>query len=64
MRSEELEHSQLMHTLHILTDVYGPRLTGTPNHEAAAKWAVQQMTEEGMKNASRTVGRCGRGNEW
>jgi hypothetical protein len=51
MRSEELEHSQLMHTLHMLTDVYGPRVTGTPNHEAAAKWAVQQMTEWGMKNA-------------
>jgi carboxypeptidase Q len=51
MRSDELEHSQLMHTLHMLTDVYGPRVTGTPNHEAAAKWAVQQMTEWGMKNA-------------
>ena len=51
IRSEELEHSQLMHTLHMLTDVYGPRVTGTPNHESAAKWAVQQMTEWGMKNA-------------
>ncbi len=51
MRSEELEHSQIMHTLHMLTDRYGPRVTGTPNHEMAAKWAVKQMTEWGLKNA-------------
>jgi hypothetical protein len=51
IRSEEAEHSQLMHTLHMLTDRYGPRVTGTPNHEAAAKWVVAEMTKWGMKNA-------------
>ena len=51
MRSEELEHSQIMRTLHTLTDRYGPRVTGSPNHEAAAKWAVSQMTAWGLKNA-------------
>ena len=51
IRSEEMEHSQIMHTLHMLTDRYGPRVTGTPNHEAAAKWAVAEMTRWGMKNA-------------
>jgi len=50
MRSEELEHSQILHTLHMLTDRYGPRVTGTPNHELAAKWAVAEMTSWGMKN--------------
>ncbi len=50
MRSEELEHSRIMHTLHMLADRYGPRVTGTPNHEAAAKWAVSAMTAWGMKN--------------
>src|SRR5277367_5182144 len=50
MRSEELEHSKIMHTLHMLTDRYGPRVTGTPNHELAAKWAVAEMTAWGMKN--------------
>src|SRR5271165_3529984 len=50
MRSEELEHSKIMHTLHMLTDRYGPRVTGTPNHEMAAKWAVGEMTSWGMKN--------------
>ena len=50
IRSEEMEHSQILHTLHMLTDRYGPRVTGTPNHEAAAKWAVAEMTRFGMKN--------------
>ena len=50
MRSEELEHSQIMHTLHMLTDRYGPRVTGTPNHELAAKWAVREMESWGMTN--------------
>ncbi len=50
IRKEEAEHSQVMHTLHMLTDRYGPRLTGSPNHEAAARWAIQQMTEWGFQN--------------
>ncbi len=50
IRSEEMEHSQIMYIEHELTDVYGPRVTGTPNHEAAAKWAVAEMTKWGMKN--------------
>src|ERR1700689_4613067 len=51
MRSEELEHSKIMHTLHMLTDRYGPRVTGTPNHQAAAEWGIAVMTSWGSKNA-------------
>ena len=51
IRSEEADHSQIMRTLHNLTDVYGPRLTGSPNHKAAAEWAIKQMTEWGFTNA-------------
>ena len=51
IRKAEAENSQLMHTLHILTDRYGPRLAGSPNYDAAAKWVVAQMTEWGVKNA-------------
>src|SRR5687767_12351462 len=29
IRREATEHSQIMRTLHMLTDVYGPRLTGS-----------------------------------
>jgi hypothetical protein len=50
IRSEEMEHSQIMRTMHFLTDVYGPRLTGSPNHKAAAEWAIKQMTAWGFEN--------------
>lgn len=51
IRSEELEHSMIMHTEHMLTDRFGPRMTGTPNHEAAVNWVIQETTAWGMKNA-------------
>src|SRR3954471_9690618 len=50
IRQEETNHSQIMRTMHFLTDVYGPRLTGSPNHKAAAEWAIRQMTDWGMTN--------------
>ena len=40
IRKEAMERSQIMNTMHMFTDVYGPRLTGSPNHKAAAEWAV------------------------
>jgi carboxypeptidase Q len=51
IRKEAREHSELMRTLHYLTDVYGPRLTGSPNYKAAADWAARQMTSWGLVNA-------------
>src|SRR6266446_7403555 len=51
IRKEEASNSQIMKTEHMLTDVYGPRLTGSPNHKHAAEWAVKQMTAWGLKNA-------------
>ncbi len=51
IRAEENDHSQIMHTMHFLTDIYGPRLTGSPNHKAAAEWAIQQMKDWGLENA-------------
>ena len=50
MRAEERNNSQIMKTMHMFTDVYGPRLTGSPNHKAAAEWAVKQMTAWGLSN--------------
>ena len=50
IRKEGKERSQIMRTVHYLTDVHGPRLTGSPNHKAAAEWAVKQMTEWGLEN--------------
>ena len=50
IRKEADGNSQLMRSLHFLTDLYGPRLTGSPNHQAAAEWAVKQMTAWGLDN--------------
>ena len=51
IRKEATERSQIMKTMHMFTDVHGPRLTGSPNHKAAAEWAVKQMTAWGLENA-------------
>lgn len=51
IRSEAAERSQILSTLHMLTDVYGPRLTGSPNLKSASDWVVQRTTEWGLKNA-------------
>ena len=50
IRAEATTNSQIMRTVHFLTDVYGPRLTGSPNHKAAAEWTVKQMTDWGFTN--------------
>ncbi len=50
IRQEEASHSQIMRTLHFLSDVYGPRVTGSPNHKAAAEWAIKQMQTWGFTN--------------
>jgi hypothetical protein len=52
IRAEALTNSHIMRTMHQLTDVYGPRLTGSPNHENAAKWAVRQMESWGLTNGA------------
>src|SRR5215472_10154640 len=51
LRSEELEHSQVMYIEHMFTDRFGPRVTGTPNHEAAVDWVIKETTAWGFKNA-------------
>lgn len=51
IRKEEKDNSQIMRTMHMLADVYGPRLTGSPNHKHAAEWAVKQMSDWGLQNA-------------
>ncbi|HEY4320866.1 MAG TPA: M20/M25/M40 family metallo-hydrolase [Gemmatimonadales bacterium] len=51
IRTEGMDHSKIMWIEHYLTDVYGPRPIGSPNHVAAANWAVKTMTDFGLKNA-------------
>lgn len=51
IKSEAFENSKVMDHLFFLTDVYGPRLTNSANHKAAAEWAVKRLQEMGLKNA-------------
>jgi hypothetical protein len=50
IHKEEANSSQIMKTEHMLTDIYGPRVTGSPNHRHAAEWAVKKMAEWGLQN--------------
>lgn len=52
IRKEGMENSKIMNTLHYFTDLYGPRLTGSPNHVAAAKWAAREMQSWGFQNTA------------
>jgi len=51
IRREATDNSQIMRTLQVLTDVYGPRLTGSPNLRGAQDWVVKESTAWGLKNA-------------
>ncbi len=48
-RQEGTNNSKILQTLHMFTDVYGPRLTGSPNLKAAGEWAIEQMHAWGLK---------------
>jgi hypothetical protein len=50
IRQEAARGSQIMRTLHFLADLYGPRVTGSPNLKSAGKWAVGQMESWGFVN--------------
>lgn len=51
IREEGMERSQVMHTMHMLTDVFGPRLTGSPSLARSGEWVLEQATEWGLENA-------------
>ncbi len=51
IRQEGLQNSQVMDILSYLTDVYGPRLTNSPNYMKAAQWALDKFNEWGLENA-------------
>jgi hypothetical protein len=45
-----LDESEVMEIASWLTDVYGPRLTGSPMLDKATKWAQEQLKSWGMSN--------------
>src|ERR1700686_1008944 len=61
IKSEAFENSKVMDHLFYLTDVHGPRLTGSPNFQAAADWVVKRLTEYGLTAKEEKWGPFGRG---
>ncbi|MGE5833035.1 MAG: M20/M25/M40 family metallo-hydrolase [Acidobacteriota bacterium] len=45
-------NSQVMEIASWLTDVYGPRLSGSPNIQKAGEWAVAEMKKWGLVNVA------------
>lgn len=62
IRQEGLEHSQIPELAHHLTDVIGPRLTGSSGMKAANEWTAQMLRSWGLSGvAIEPWGRFGRG---
>ena len=61
IKDEGLQRSKVMEIESYLTDVYGPRLTGSPEIKEAADWAQQQMREWGLANVHVETWPFGRG---
>jgi len=61
IRAEGLQHSSALGLFRALTDDIGPRLTGSPAHVQAARWAVQRFTEWGLTNPHLEAYEFGRG---
>ncbi len=62
IREEGMNRSQVMQTLSYLTDVIGPRLTGSPGMKHANEWTRDTMKKWGMQNAQvEAWGQFGRG---
>ena len=51
IKDEGLNRSEVMKTLEYLTDVIGPRLTGSPSLKRANEWTRDRLTSWGLQNA-------------
>ena len=62
IRDEGLNHSRIDSLAHQLTDVIGPRLTGSPGMRRANDWTAQQLRQWGLANVQvEPWGEFGRG---
>jgi hypothetical protein len=50
IKTEAFDHSKVMDHLYYLTDIHGPRLTGSPEFDDAAKWVMERLKEYGVAN--------------
>src|SRR5688572_3603756 len=51
IKEEGFKRSQVMDMMSWLTDVYGPRLTGSPITKKAGDWTLAQFQKWGLSNA-------------
>jgi hypothetical protein len=49
IKAEAFQRSQVLNTLTELTDMYGPRLRGSPAYAAAADWVKQRLADWGFE---------------
>jgi hypothetical protein len=61
IRDEGLNRSQVMDHISWLSDVYGPRLTGSPGIEQASQWAMKTFTDWGLANVHQEKFAFGKG---
>jgi carboxypeptidase Q len=61
IKDEGLQRSRVMEIESYLTDVYGPRLTGSPNIREAADWTQKTMKDWGLVNVHLETWPFGRG---
>src|SRR5436189_2413851 len=52
IKTEAFQRSKVMDHAFYLTDVYGPRLTGSPALRSAGEWAVKRFNEWGLAGAN------------
>ncbi|MGH9843825.1 MAG: M20/M25/M40 family metallo-hydrolase [Blastocatellia bacterium] len=50
VREEGMDRSKVMETLSWMTDVIGPRLTGSPQMKQANEWTKNKLAEWGLQN--------------
>lgn len=61
IKEEGMYRSKVMESLSWLTDVYGPRLTGSPEFKEAADWAKKKLEELGLQNVAIESWKFGKG---
>src|SRR2546421_7277654 len=61
IKAEAFENSKVMDHEFYLTDVYGPRLAGSPNYQAAGDWVMKRLKEYGLTNVHEETWAFGRG---
>ncbi len=61
IKDEGLQRSKVMELESYLTDVYGPRLTGSPNIKEAGDWAQKTLRDWGLVNVHDEPWPFGRG---